>query len=55
MMQDLIVGGAVVTAVSAAIVNGLKPNESTMCDLCKGLGTSYSTLPTGDCLTGLFI
>lgn len=37
-MQDIIVGGAVATAVSAAVFNGLKADTAEMCDLCQGVG-----------------
>ncbi|CAL8466597.1 g6133 [Coccomyxa elongata] len=36
-LQDVIVGGAVLTAVSAALYNGLK-GEPQVCDLCQGVG-----------------
>ncbi|CAL5227470.1 g10447 [Coccomyxa viridis] len=36
-LQELIVGGAVLTAVTAAIVNGFK-GEPKICDLCQGVG-----------------
>ncbi|KAK9916732.1 hypothetical protein WJX75_006334 [Coccomyxa subellipsoidea] len=36
-LQDVIVGGAVLTAVSAALYNGLK-GDPQVCDLCQGVG-----------------
>lgn len=38
LMQDVIVFGSVITAAGLAVRNGLKSNETEMCDLCKGLG-----------------
>lgn len=37
-MQQLIVGGAVTAAVGSALYNGLKKDQVTMCDLCRGVG-----------------
>ena len=38
-MQNAIVFGSVLTAAGLAVFNGLKSNETQMCDLCKGYGT----------------
>lgn len=42
LMQDIIVGGAVATAVSAAVYNGLKADTVQICDLCQGVGAQPS-------------
>lgn len=42
LMQDVIVFGSVITAAGLAVRNGLKSNETEMCDLCKGLGMSHA-------------
>lgn len=36
-LQDVLVGGAVVSAISAALISGLK-KDPVPCDLCQGLG-----------------
>lgn len=43
VMQDVIVGSAVATAVSAAVYNGLKGDTAQMCDLCQGVGAARAT------------
>lgn len=44
IMQDVIVGSAVATAVSAAVYNGLKDDTAQMCDLCQGVGAARANI-----------